>query len=86
MITDTSAFFDAALAIGVEVTRTHTGGLSVRGPAVAVRALMLQIRPRRAELLAHIAALERAAIARVNSIRADRTPTTPAPNPTRNQP
>jgi hypothetical protein len=87
VIADVALFFDAMLAAGVEVTRNDTGGLAVRGPAAAVRALVLQIRPRRAELLAHIAALERAAIVRVNELRADRTPTTPAANPhTRDHP
>jgi hypothetical protein len=81
MIANTADFFDALLAAGVDVTRTFAGGLSVRGPTLAVRALTPQIRQRRSELLAHLAALDRAAIARVNALRADRKPI-PALHPT----
>jgi hypothetical protein len=76
MIADVGSFYDAMLAAGVEVTRTHTGGLSVRGPALAVRMLSIQLRQRRSEVLAHLAALERAAVARVNVLRATPTTTT----------
>jgi hypothetical protein len=79
MIADASDFFDAMIAVGVEVARTHTGGLQVRGPAVAVRLLALQIRPRRAELLSHIAALERSAYTRWG-VRRVEAPLAPVPD------